>query len=281
MTHQDKDQELKQKADTLWKRYFESKTQGAPCKITERELVELYYPVVRKTAQRMCQKLKEVTADELASMGVDGLYHAVRNFEPEKWKAKFETYALHRIRGSMLDEIRKADFIPRLVRANFAKLDRQKQILESEAGHRLSDGEMAERLNITNEEYDCLVKAAYTPAMHSVNDATPENDQGKTLGIEHIKDQRAIQPIEKVLRTELFSKLMGSNFNKLERKIVWYYYFKDLSMKEISDEVGLSESRVSQMHGNIKERLQQKASRNPEYFEDIWEMVADFKETVV
>jgi DNA-binding transcriptional regulator LsrR (DeoR family) len=77
---------------------------------------------------------------------------------------------------------------------------------------------------------------------------------------------------------DLKNKIMGKNFTKQERKIIWLYYFEDLSMKEISDIVKLSESRVSQMHGDIRARLQQKAARNPDYFSDIWSMMSQFKE---
>jgi RNA polymerase sigma factor for flagellar operon FliA len=274
----------------LWVEYFASKANGAACPKTQRKLVENYYPLVRVVAQRMHQKLNEVTVDELSSMGVDGLYDAVDGYDPEKFTNKFETYAMHRIRGSMLDGIRKADWVPRLVRSNSTWLEKQRSIHESAAGHRLKSDELWERIVEANREeaesrgitgisdFEEYVESSTTPAMHSVNDIQSENDNDKGLGIEHIKDNRASQPIERMLRRELFDKLMGKNFTKQERKIIWLYYFEDLSMKEISDIVKLSESRVSQMHGDIRARLQQKAARNPDYFSDIWSMMSQFKE---
>jgi RNA polymerase sigma factor for flagellar operon FliA len=80
-----------------------------------------------------------------------------------------------------------------------------------------------------------------------------------------------------MMRKELFAKLLGRNYTPVERKIIWLYYFEDRSMKEISERVGLSESRVSQMHGMILRRLRQTAERNPEYFADIWGMISKFK----
>ena len=262
-----------------WKLHFAAKAAGNPCEQLQKKLVEHYYPLVRIVAQRMHQKLSEVTVDELASMGVDGIYDAIRMYDTSH-NTKFETYAMHRIRGSMLDEIRKADWVPRLVRANVTRMEKQKQAMESEVGRKLSNAEMAEKLGVKEEDFECLVQSATTPAMHSVNDIQSENEQGKSLSIEHIQDVKAVQPIERMLRRELFHKLMGKNFTPQERKIMWLYYFEDLSMKEISLIVKLSESRVSQMHGDIRARLQQKAARNPEYFADIFAMISDFKETV-
>ncbi len=261
----------------VWQSFFESKATGTPDQKLHRELVEHYYGLVCTVANRMHLKLAEVTADELASMGVDGLFDAVKNFDPDR-ATKFETYAMHRIRGSMLDAIRKADWIPRLVRAKVTKFDRARSVAESEAGHRLSNQELADRLGMNESEFEDMFKSISTPAMRSVNDLGIQDDDGHGLSIEHVEDSSVVQPMEPMLRRELFQKLMGKNFTPLERKIVWFYYFDDLSMKEISDSVQLSESRVSQMHTVILRRLRQKAERNPEYFSDIWCMLDTFKD---
>jgi RNA polymerase sigma factor FliA len=263
----------------LWNAYFESKTTGLPDEKIHRKLVEHYYGLVRTVANRMHLKLAEVTADELASMGVDGLFDAIENFDSSR-NIKFETYAMHRIRGSMLDAIRKADWIPRLVRAKVSQLEKQRQKAESEAGHRLSNTELAQRLGIPETEFEHMYRSIATPAIHSVNDLSAENDGESNVSIDHVGDQNAVQPVIRMLRKELFQKLLGKNFTPTERQIIYLYYFEDLSMKEISDAVQLSESRVSQMHTVILGRLKQKALRNPEYFADIWNMVEDFKSSV-
>lgn len=263
----------------VWQAYFKSKESGDGDPSIQRTLVNHYYGLVRTVANRMHQKLAEVTADELASMGVDGLYDAVSNYDSGR-NTKFETYAMHRIRGSMLDAIRKADWIPRLVRAKCASLDKQRQLHESEAGRRLSNVELAEKIGMSESEFEDMFRSIATPTMHSVNDLGIEDDEGKCLSIEHVEDRSAVAPAERMLRRELFSKLMGKNFTDLERRIVWLYYFEDLSMKEISEHelVNLSESRVSQMHTVILSRLKQKAERNPDYFSDVWKMLEGFRE---
>jgi RNA polymerase sigma factor for flagellar operon FliA len=262
----------------VWQAYFDSKATGSPDPLIEKRLVEHYYPLVKKVANRLHQKIADVQPDELASMGVDGLYDSVRAYDTAH-KTKFETYATPRIRGSMLDAIRKADWVPRLVRAKAAKLDRCRAVLESSEGRKLADSEMAKKLSMSNEEYDEFAKGAATPAMHFVSEMSPDGESEKQLSIEHIEDSDSAQPIDNLLRNELFWKLMGKNFTPQERTIIKLYYYNDLSMKEISDKVNLSESRVSQMHTIILKRLRQKAERNPAYFADVFAMTEKFRET--
>jgi len=274
---------------SIWKAFFLSKESGQSCPKLKRKLVEHYYELVHRVAQRMHKRLSEITTDELSSIGVDGLYQAIEGYDPNhEKKSKFETYAMHRISGSMLDGIRKSDWVPRLVRSNATWLDKQRSVHESAAGRKLRNEELWERidddakesrgikLDIDFEEY---IRGATTTAMHSVNDMQSGSDSESRMSIEHIKDNRAVQPIERILRKELFHKLMGKNFTPQERSVIWLYYFENTSMKEISNDLGISESRVSQMHCEIQLRLQQKAERNPEYFSDIWEMISEFKET--
>ena len=277
----------KQTVEELWKQYLASKSAGMECIKLKNKLIEHYYPLIRIVAQKMHQRNNQLTVDEFVSNGVRGLMDAIDGFDPtHEKKAKFETYAMPRIRGSMLDEIRSTDWVPRLVRSNSTWLERQRAIHESSAGHKLRNEELWERISDEDKikrgidcamDFEEYVESSTTPAMHSVNDVTNE-DFGRALSIEHIKDRRAVQPIEPLLRKELFHKLLGKGFTEQERKIMWLYYFEDLSMKDISEIVGLSESRVSQMHGDIKNRLLQKTARNPEYFADIWSTVADFKD---
>jgi RNA polymerase sigma factor for flagellar operon FliA len=263
-----------------WKSYFASKTAGKPDLLLEKKIVEHYYPLVKKIANRLHQKLIEVQADELASMGIEGLYDAVANYDSDR-NTKFETYSTPRIRGSMLDEIRKCDWVPRLVRSRAAKLDRQRQRLESAAGRKLLHSELAEKFGMTTEAFEEFVVGATNPAVHSVNDIPNNNsDSDRSLSIEHVSDSKAVDPSHKILRRELFDKLMGRNFTEQERKIMRLYYYGELSMKEISEKVELSESRVSQMHSIIVKRLRQKAERNPEYFSDILLLAGKFKDTV-
>jgi RNA polymerase sigma factor for flagellar operon FliA len=264
---------------TLWQKYFASKMNGAPCPETKRELVEHYYPLVKKVATRVHQKVTDVSVDELTSMGVDGLYDAVANYD-ESFKTKFETYAPTRIRGSMLDAIRKADWVPRLVRQKATYLDRKRQVFESECGRKVDNGELAEMLGMNEDDFEELSRAAVSPAVHNITEATSsmETDGEPSFSIEHLEDEGVSQPIDHMLREELWNKLLGKNFTPQERQIMWLYYREDHSMKEISEIVQLSESRVSQMHTMILRRLSQKVRRNPDYFADILGVVEKFRD---
>lgn len=274
-----------------WLQFIASKASGSPDLTLQHKLVAHYYPLtVRKVANKLHQRITEVQPDELASMGVDGLYDAVMGYDLTR-KTKFETYATPRIRGAMLDEIRKADWIPRLVRAKCGWLDKQRQRHESKVGRRLTNAELAEHIaadstddqpyTIKNEEdLEEFLQSSLTPAVRSVNELNHDHDckmGGGGLPIDQAEDTHISQPLETMVREELFAKLMGSSFSAQERKIIWNYYFEDRSMKEISEIVGLSESRVSQMHGMILLRLKQKAERNPKYFSDIWSMISGFR----
>lgn len=279
-----------QELQTVWQQFIASKEAGSPDHDLQNRLVGHYYPlVIKKVANKLHQKITEVQPEELASMGVDGLYDAVMGYDPLR-KTKFETYATPRIRGAMLDEIRKADWIPRLVRAKCAWFDKQKQKHESNVGRRLTNAELAELISADSSidkpyaikseaDLEEFVQSSLTPAVHSVNELTEDDDgMGKGgLPIDQAEDTNISQPLDSMVREELFAKLMGSSFAPIERKIIWLYYFEDRSMKEISERVKLSESRVSQMHGMILRRLKQKAERNPEYFADIWSMISGFR----
>lgn len=263
--------------DDMWDKFLESKKIGEPDKSIKKNLIAHYYELVKNAANRMHQRLavSEVQPDELASMGIDGLYDAIDHYD-RSFNTKFETYAMYRIRGSMLDAIRKADWVPRLVRAKCSWLEKQRQILESDAGRKLSNYELAEKLNQNEEDFEHLVKSSSAPSMHSVNDLKEDEDD-VGMSIDQVEDHKRSQPIDRMLRQEVFCKLMGRNFTPQERKIIWLYYFEDRSMKEIAEMVELSESRVSQMHSKILERLRQRAELNPQYFDDIWSIIPQFK----
>lgn len=264
---------MEQELKSLWESYLKSKSAAAPDSQLKKKLVEYYYPLVRKVANRLHQKLAEVQPDELTSMGVDGLYDAVSGFDPARF-TKFETYAMHRIRGSMLDAVRKADWVPRLVRSNAHKLDNVRQLMESDAGRRLSSAEMAEKMGMGEDEFEEFHRSGSTPAVHSVNDTSwNSNDNDRSFAVDFVEDDGTPQPINGLLKREIFAKLLGSNCSEQERKIIRLYYYEDYSMKEISEMVGLSESRVSQMHSTILKRLKKKAERNPVFFSDIFSLL--------
>jgi len=253
-------------ADQLWKAYEVAKATGVLEAISraENNLAEKYYHLVMEVAKRMSPKLKEVTAEECASYGVDGLYEAIKKFNTDLG-IQFRTFAPHRIRGAILDNIRKADWVPRLVRQRSSSIERFRQSYFKKNGVNPSDAEMAEMLECPDNEFDVLSRKSTPVGIVSMyNKSRSEHDEEfeEILTVQSDNDN---EPILKILREEMFKKLLGNDFTKLERKIVKLHYYENLTMKEIAKETDFSESRISQMHGDILRRLKQKIDRNPQY----------------
>lgn len=233
------------------------------------EFLVKYYPLVNKVAEAMHKKIKEVDIDYLASWGIDGLMDAVDRFDPSL-ENKFETFAIHRIRGSILDNIRKVDWVPRLVRQRYTKVQKIKHRLECDLGRSPNDEEIAKALGITIEEYTDIASKCNPISCVSMFNSPTDNESGETrdIQIENITTKND-NPIGKILKEEMFKKLLGKNFVPLERKIIHLHYYENLTMKEIAEQTGYSESRISQMHAKILERLQKKIHLNPEYMEGL------------
>ena len=229
-------------------------------------LIERYLPLVRYNAERIWQRLPDgVDIDDLISAGVFGLMDAIDAFDLTRG-VKFETYCVPRIRGAMLDELRTMDWVPRLVRSKHSKLEDARKDLEARMGRPPTDEELAERLGITIDEYDRLVQDASAIGLVSLNKKWYETDSYKDVReIDILEDKKSEDPTRRLQRKDLM-KLVTKGLNRNERLILILYYYEELTMKEIGQTLDLSESRVSQMHSSIVQRLQsQLAERRPEF----------------
>jgi len=241
---------------------------------TRNKLVEHYLSFVNKIAHKLAQRLEyHVSAEELSSLGVDGLYDAINKFDMTMG-VKFESYASRRIRGSMIDWLRKLDIVPRSVRLNNDKFDTQKGIMQSETLRKVTDEEVAVALSVDGEFAKKHKK--FRPVMfNSLESLCLHGEDVKEEFNTNLIDHDCKSPDAKLRRIEFFSKLMGDNFNKTERVIVYLYYYREFTMDKVSQYVGLSESRVSQMHKNILPRLRDKIHRNPDFFgDDIYKYIS-------
>jgi RNA polymerase sigma factor for flagellar operon FliA len=261
--------------DTVWKNFIKNRTNRS-----KRILVEHYHPYVKKIAAKLAEKLSwHVQPDELASLGIDGLYKAIDSYDTER-NVKFESYASQRIRGSMIDGLRREDQVPRSVRIASERFDRYKQKHENKIGHRISDSEYAAIIGIS-EEFNKNHKKYVPKNLFSFDNSVDfDDDNAKYYQASVLEDKHVSCPDAKIRRREFFSKLLGKNFSKLERKIVYLYYYENVTMDKVAKSIGLSESRVSQMHKDIIERLRSKISRNPSYFaEDVELFIAECRDT--
>jgi RNA polymerase sigma factor for flagellar operon FliA len=218
-------------------------------------LMEKFLPLVRFNAERIHTRLPdEVDVEDLMSAGVFGLMDAIDNFKLE-YKVKFETYCAPRIRGAILDELRSMDWVPRLVRHRTAKVDAARQQIEMESGVPADDRQIAERLGIPMDDFDKYKRDSVARNTRSLSARCFPSDGSRDVReIDVIKDETQINPISEMHRRDL-RDLITRGLHRAERLIVILYYYEGMTMKEIGATLDLSESRVSQMHSSILERL--------------------------
>lgn len=229
-------------------------------------LIERFLPLVRYNAERVWAKLPDgVDLNDLISAGVFGLMDAIEAFDLERG-VKFETYCVPRIRGAMLDELRTMDWVPRLVRSKASKLEAARKEAEAELGRPPSDAEIAKKMGLPMEEYDKHKAEASAVNLVSLNKKWYETDSYKDVReIDIIEDTKGEDPTDGIQKRDVM-KLVTKGLNRNERLIIILYYYEELTMKEIGTTLGLSESRVSQMHSSIVARLKDQLNRRrPEF----------------
>jgi RNA polymerase sigma factor for flagellar operon FliA len=219
------------------------------------KLIEAYMPLVRYNAERIWARLPEgVDLEDLVSAGVFGLIDAIEAFDLSRG-VKFETYCVPRIRGAMLDELRTMDWVPRLVRSKASKLNEAMQTLEARLGRQPTQQELAEELGISLEELEKMIQEASTVNLISLNKKWYETDSYKDVReIDILEDKKGEDPTRRLQKADLM-RLVTKGLNRNERLILILYYYEEMTMKEIGATLDLSESRVSQMHSAIVQRL--------------------------
>jgi RNA polymerase sigma factor for flagellar operon FliA len=233
-----------------WKTY-----KRAPSKELRNFFMEYYLPIVKYNADRISTKLPdEVENDDLVSAGIFGLMDAIESFDLER-AVKFETYCAPRIRGAILDELRMMDWVPRLVRSRAHRLQQVTRVLEAELGRDPTHEELAHRMKLSKEDFDRLIKDASAVGLVSLSRKFYETDSNKDFReIDVLQDKRGRDPVSEAERKDL-KELMNKGLTRAERLILILYYYEQMTMKEIGATLDLSESRVSQMHSAILNRL--------------------------
>ncbi len=253
----------------LWGKFQKEKIKSKKDKLRQK-LVEIYYPIVKKISYKMAANLQwNLQPDELASFGLDGLYVAIDKFALDRG-VSFPTYANRRISGSMIDNIRKIDFVPRSVRLNHNLIEKTRYEMEHTEGRKITEYEIVERLGISQQEYIKNIKK-YSPLNLISLEGSDINDLNKQETFKQdslvdLTDNKTTTPDSKLIRKEFISKLMSKDFSPTEQKIIYYYYYSNLTMGEIGKKINISESRISQIHMDIIKRLKNKIERNPEFF---------------
>ena len=229
----------------LWRRYHQHIDLDA-----ENALVEKYLPLVSSAVARLAMTLPDhVDHDDLYSAGLLGLLQALRNFDP-KCGASFETFARMRVRGAMLDELRRMDWVPRSVHEKARKIQGVMAQLEQNLGRAPTEAQMAKAMNLSAPEYARLineVRPAAFVCLDAVNSS--EDSDGGNL-YEVIANNIEENPLEQVSQYELkrviFERL--KELPEIQRKVLALYYGEDLHLREIAEVFGLTESRICQIH---------------------------------
>ncbi|MCI0498494.1 MAG: FliA/WhiG family RNA polymerase sigma factor [Planctomycetales bacterium] len=256
-THQIENFDIQQ----VWTDFFKTHSEQS-----RNLLMENYLHMVKYTAERIWVKLPDkVELDDLIQAGIFGLMDAIDAYDPERG-VKFETYCTPRIRGSILDELRSMDWVPRLVRARAHQLERARQTLEAHLGRMPTEQELASELNMNKEEFHRLQRDANAIGLISLTNNFNENEGERDVReIDIIHDQRSKNPEIEAQKRDL-KNLISKGLTRAERLIIILYYYEEMTMKEIGTTLDLSESRVSQMHSSIVARLKaQMTSRKKEF----------------
>lgn len=252
----------KEDKELLWAEYIKK-----PSKELREKIILEYAGLVKIVAGRLSIYLGyNVEYEDLVSYGTFGLIDAIDKFNYDKG-VKFETYASLRIRGAILDQIRKMDWLPRTIRQKQKRIDAVYNKIELEFGRMATDEEIAAELEISIEELDTWQAQTKAAGLVSLDDYLEQGSEG---GISSIQDgaEEYHQPERIVEKQEIRELLLQSleALTEKEKKVILLYYYEELTLKEISAVLEVSESRISQLHTKAIQKLRLKLGANIELF---------------
>jgi RNA polymerase sigma factor for flagellar operon FliA len=250
----------------LWSRYKKTGDEKA-----RERLVLAYAPLVKFVAGRMSSGLPaHIEEADLISYGLLGLIGAIERFEPER-EIKFETFAVARIKGSIVDELRSLDWVPRSVRAKAREIEAAQTKLERELGRAPTDEEVARTLGISTGDFQESLLQISNSSMVALDELwTVSDSSGDQVSLlDTMGDPNAVDPARELGVSELKDRLAGaiSRLPEREKLVIALYYYENLTLREIGEVLGVTESRVSQLHTKavlrLKARLQGELEPEP------------------
>jgi RNA polymerase sigma factor FliA len=239
---------------SLWLEFSRTKDAG----IRDR-LILTYAPLVKYVAGRLGSGLPaHVDEGDLVSYGLLGLINAIERFDPTR-DIKFETYAISRIKGAIIDELRALDWVPRSVRSRARDIERAIAELEAKIGRAPTDEEIAGKVGITVEELEDSLTEISRSSIAALDELwTVSGDGGDQVSLlDTIEDTDGPNPQDALAQTEL-REALGEAIARLperEKLVVTLYYYEELTLREIGEVLGVTESRVSQLHTKAILRL--------------------------
>lgn len=230
---------------------------GVVDKRKREELIVKYVPLVKNIVGRIAARLPIDMADkeDLVNVGIMGLMAALEKFD-EKRNVQFEAYAIFRIRGAVLDELRAKDWVPRATRSKDNKLEKAMGYLQKKLGRPPDEEEMAEQLGISLEAYFKLLDEARCVPLISAEDFPPDYLDRYTRE-DILEEVSEGNPLNMLLSAETRNRLISaiSQLPQKEKLVLSLYYFEELTMKEVGRVMDLTESRVCQLHAQAVLRL--------------------------
>ncbi|MFH1679700.1 MAG: FliA/WhiG family RNA polymerase sigma factor [Candidatus Eisenbacteria bacterium] len=251
--------------EVVWRKFQKRRTK----RLRDRLILE-YMPLVKYVAGRLAVGLpSSVQIDDLIGSGTLGLMTAVERYDPGR-DNKFSTFAIARIRGAMLDELRAMDWVPRSVRRKARQLEEAHARIEGVQGRAARDDEIANEMSIDLREYFQLLEDVRGATLLSLNEHCSGGDEDSTSEIcETVQDKSCIDPIA-VLEVQKMRKVIDESLDHLpdrERLVLILYYYEEMTLKEIGSILGVSESRVSQIHTKAILRLRARLRQDTEILE--------------
>lgn len=238
---------------TMWKKYKRTKSQAL-----KDEIVKKYLYLVKYVAGRVAIGLPpNVEFNDLVSYGILGLFDAINKYDVSQGN-KFETYAVSRIRGSIMDELRKLDWAPRLLRKKAREIDKKCKELEEKNGRIATDVELAQALNMSMDELNSIYSDLNSTTFLSLDEVWQNDDGNKPISrLQTIEDSLITNQFNYVHQSEV-KELLARAIDELpekEKLVTVLYYYENLTLREIGEILDVSESRVCQIHTKVMTRL--------------------------
>lgn len=232
----------------LWREFLECRDAGS-----RRRLVEYHLPLVRGVASKLAVRLpSSIELSDLVQSGTFGLMEAVDRFDPVRG-VRFEGYAAQRVRGAMLDELRAQDWVPRTVRARIREVERAREAVQSRTGRPATDRELAAELGVGLRELRLAGRPMHLVSVEDLGEMTAPARSGLAALVAHEADDPVLAAVRRETGDELRAAI--AQLGERDRTVLRLYYLEDHTLAEIGVLLGVTESRVCQLHSRMITRL--------------------------
>jgi len=232
--------------DDLWNLWNKHKDEHAA-----NELIRHYMYIVNFHVERIASYIpRTFDKNDLISLGLMGLYDALHKFDPKR-KLKFDTYATIRIRGAIIDGLRKEDWLPRTLRDQSKKIEQVTEQLEQTLGRKPSSKEIGKQLNMKPDEVEEVISDTLFANILSIDSTVNTTDTGDNVSLSStLKDDKTTTPEQFMVNTELNAELIKGikKLNENEQLVISLFYNDELTLTEIGEVLNLTTSRISQIH---------------------------------